>query len=101
MSLVDEPIVKMTKSGIVTSEREYEFDMVVFATGFDAVTGGLTNIDITDTDGNTLGERWSEGVRTHLGLATSKFPNMLMGYGPQAPTGFVTDLQVPNTKESV
>ena len=88
VSLRDEPIVEMTKSGIVTSEREYEFDIVVFATGFDAVTGGLTSIDIADTDGNTLGERWSDGVKTHLGLATSKFPNMLMGYGPQAPTGF-------------
>ncbi len=62
--------------------------MLVLATGFDAVTGGLTQIDIRGTDGVTLKEKWTEGARTYLGFATSGFPNMLFLYGPQSPSGF-------------
>ena len=56
--------------------------------GFDAVTGGLTAIDIRGTRGDTLGDKWANGVRTHLGVASHDFPNLLFLYGPQSPSGF-------------
>ena len=58
------------------------------ATGFDAVTGGLTNIDIRNTEGKNFKDVWTEGVRTYLGVATSGFPNLLFGYGPESPCAF-------------
>ena len=91
VSLVDlkeDPIERFTPAGIQTSSGEHEFDLIVMATGFDAVTGGLTQIDIRGTQGETLKERWSQGVRTHLGMATAGFPNLLFLYGPQSPSGF-------------
>ncbi len=82
------PIERITPDGVKTGEREHELDILVMATGFDAVTGGLTQIDIRGTDGTTLREKWTTGVRTYQGLATAGFPNMLVSYGPQAPTAF-------------
>ena len=91
VSLVDlktSPIVRVTPRGIVTGEDEHELDILVMATGFDAVTGGLTKIDIRGSDGTSLAEKWADGVRTYQGLANSGFPNLLVSYGPQAPTAF-------------
>ena len=82
------PIERFTAKGIVTTDREYQLDIIVLATGFDAVTGGLTAIDIRGTDGQTLAEKWGKSVRTHLGVASAGFPNMLFVYGPQSPSGF-------------
>ena len=82
------PIERITPDGVKTGEREHELDILVMATGFDAVTGGLTQIDIRGTDGASLREKWATGVRTYQGLATAGFPNMLVSYGPQAPTAF-------------
>ena len=62
--------------------------MIVLATGFDAVSGGLTSIDIRGTRGQTLKQKWAAGTRTYLGLATAGFPNLLYLYGPQSPSGF-------------
>ncbi len=91
VSLVDlksTPIERITPIGVRTSRREHEFDLLVLATGFDAVTGGLTNIDIQGSRGESLAEHWQRGVRTHLGLASAGFPNLLYVYGPQSPSGF-------------
>jgi cation diffusion facilitator CzcD-associated flavoprotein CzcO len=88
VSLKDEPLKKITAKGVETEAGIYDFDIIAFATGFDAVTGGLTSINLTGTNGITLKDKWSEGVRTHLGLGTTHFPNVLISYGPQAPTGF-------------
>jgi cation diffusion facilitator CzcD-associated flavoprotein CzcO len=91
VDLVDlrtEPIEAFTPKGIRTRAREVELDLVVLATGFDAVTGGLTAIDLVGRDGRTLAEHWARGVRTHLGLACSGFPNLFFLYGPQSPSGF-------------
>ncbi|MDH3681643.1 MAG: NAD(P)/FAD-dependent oxidoreductase [Acidimicrobiia bacterium] len=91
VSLVDlngTPIERITAKGVQTSAGEHELDILVLATGFDAVTGGLTSIDIRSTDGKTFGEVWADGVRTQLGVATAGFPNLLFGYGPQSPCGF-------------
>ena len=81
------PIEGITPKGVRTSEGEHEVDLLVFATGFDAVTGGLTQIDVTGT-GVSLKAHWANGVRTHLGLAAAGFPNLMILYGPQSPAGF-------------
>ena len=91
VSLVDlqaTPLDRVTSDGIRTTEADYDFDLLVLATGFDAVTGGLVSIDIRGVGGQTLKETWSGGVRTHLGMATAGFPNLLYLYGPQSPSGF-------------
>lgn len=63
-----------------------EFDVIIAATGFDALTGSLTRIDIKGKDGMLLRDRWEEGVQSYLGLSAHNFPNMFFQYGPQAPT---------------
>ena len=82
------PIERVTRSGINTSAGEHDLDVLVLATGFDAVTGGLTSIDIRGTQGETLRDKWSKGVRAHLGMAVAGFPNLIFVYGPQSPNGF-------------
>ena len=80
------PIQEITPKGLRTSEAEYEFDALIFATGFDALTGPLTNIDIRGRGGQRLRDKWSEGPRTYLGLTSADFPNMFMITGPQSPS---------------
>jgi cation diffusion facilitator CzcD-associated flavoprotein CzcO len=82
------PIERVTRSGIKTSAGEHDLDVLVLATGFDAVTGGLTSIDIRGTQGETLRDKWAKGVRAHLGMAVAGFPNLIFVYGPQSPNGF-------------
>jgi cation diffusion facilitator CzcD-associated flavoprotein CzcO len=91
VSLVDvrsTPIERVTRTGVQTSAGHRELDVLVLATGFDAVTGGLTNLDLRGTTGAMLADHWREGVRTQLGLASSGFPNLFFLYGPQSPSGF-------------
>jgi cation diffusion facilitator CzcD-associated flavoprotein CzcO len=91
VSLVDlrtNPIESVTPSGLKTAAGEHDLDILVLATGFDAVTGGLTSIDIRGTEGETLKEKWAKGVRAQLGMAVAGFPNLLFVYGPQSPNGF-------------
>ncbi|KAK4863854.1 hypothetical protein LT330_010460 [Penicillium expansum] len=76
------PIECVTESGIKTKDESFEFDMIVYATGFDAVTGSFTAIDFRGVDGVKLKDRWSEGPRTFLGLFVESFPNMMMVMGP-------------------
>jgi cation diffusion facilitator CzcD-associated flavoprotein CzcO len=82
------PIERITPAGVRTTATEHALDLLVLATGFDAVTGGLTSIDIRGTTGASLAEHWQHGARTHLGLASAGFPNLLYLYGPQSPSGF-------------
>jgi len=85
----EHPIQRITKKGVLTADgEEHELDLLVLATGFDAVTGGLTAIDIKGTAGETLGQKWQRGVNSYLGSATHDFPNLLFVYGPQSPSGF-------------
>ncbi|KIA75483.1 Cyclopentanone 1,2-monooxygenase [Aspergillus ustus] len=89
VSLVDmnaTPIVEVTERGVKTTEKEWEFDYVVCATGFDAVTGGLLQIDIQGRNGEQLQNKWKSGTKTYLGMSVAGFPNMFFTYGPQAPT---------------
>lgn len=84
----EEPIEEFTETGIRTKSGLVEVDVVALATGFDAVTGSLTMLDIRGTDDRTIKEHWKEGLRTSIGVAMNKFPNMFFLYGPQAPTAF-------------
>jgi cyclohexanone monooxygenase len=91
VTLVDvraEPIGEITPDGVRTGSRHHRLDLLVLATGFDAGTGGLTQIDIRGRSGRTLEDTWSTGVRTYLGLGIPDFPNLLVLYGPQSPTAF-------------
>lgn len=88
VDLKQTPIERITPTSVRTAAEEFELDMLVLATGFDANTGGLTQIDIIGTDGKTLGDRWKNGVQTNFGLSASGYPNLLFMYGPQSPTAF-------------
>ena len=87
VSILETPITRVTASGIETSAGHHELDVIVYATGFDAITGSYDRLDIRGVDGMTLGERWSDGPHTYVGLATHGFPNMLMVAGPQSVSG--------------
>jgi cation diffusion facilitator CzcD-associated flavoprotein CzcO len=89
VDLRENPIERVTPTGVVTADgREHALDVLVLATGFDAVTGGITAIDIRSTEGESFGEAFANGTRTHLGTATAGFPNLLYVYGPQSPSAF-------------
>ena len=70
-----------------TGGKEYAFDAIVFATGFDAMTGSLAKIDIRGRDGQTLNEKWAEGPRTYLGLMAAGFPEPVHHHRPRQPVG--------------
>ena len=79
------PITGVTPCGLVTTRAEYELDVIVFAVGFDAITGALLEIDIRGRGGQTLAARWAGGPRTYLGLCVAGFPNLFMITGPGSP----------------
>jgi len=80
------PIETITPDGLRTREAAYALDSIVFATGFDAMTGALLSIDIRGRRGRTLNEAWAEGPRTYLGLAVAGFPNLFSITGPGSPS---------------
>lgn len=73
------------KTGVHKAKAHYDVDMIVLATGFDAMTGALGNIDIAGRDGTTLRDDWAHGPRTYLGLGVDGFPNLFLISGPGAP----------------
>ena len=76
------PIEAITARGIRTTDQERAFDLIIYATGFDAVTGALDRIDIRGKDDVKLKDVWAKGPRTHLGLQISGFPNLFTLVGP-------------------
>jgi cyclohexanone monooxygenase len=89
VELVDlrvDPITRITPAGVLTAQQEYAVDAIVFATGFDAITGALLAMDIRGRDGVQLRHRWAAGPRTYLGLATTGFPNLFIVAGPGSPS---------------
>ncbi len=93
VTLVDvggDGIERFTPTGLVAGGRAHELDDVVFATGFDALTGSVVAIDIEGPDGSTMAERWSRGADTLLGLSVAGFPNLFNLQGPGSPGVFVT-----------
>ena len=81
------PIERITPTGIKTSDAEYEFDLIIYATGFDAITGSFDRIDIRGIEGRRLKDEWRDGPQTFLGILVEGFPNMLMVMGPHAGLG--------------
>lgn len=87
VSLVDiseTPIVRVTEKGLRTTERDYDFDIIVYATGFDAITGAYDRVDIQGVGGEKLRDKWKTDISTFLGVMIHGFPNMLMPAGPQS-----------------
>ncbi len=80
------PIEQITEHGLKTVDDEYEFDTLVLATGYDAMTGALRRIDIRGREGKTLAGKWAEGPRTYLGLTIAGFPNLFLVTGPGSPS---------------
>ena len=80
------PIQEITPKGIRTEDEEFEFDIIVFATGFDAMTGTFFKMDIRGRNALSLKEKWAEGPKTYLGLQAAGFPNMFMITGPGSPS---------------
>ena len=96
VSLVDireTPIERITKAGIKTTDAEYPFDLIVFATGFDAVTGPLFALNLTGVGGVTLNDAWKDGPQSYLGLMVSGFPNLFTVNGPSSPSVLANMLQ--------
>jgi cyclohexanone monooxygenase len=86
VDLRETPIESIVKHGVQTNERVHEIDILVFATGFDALTGPLNRIDIRGRGDKTLKAKWTDGPRTYLGVASHGFPNMFMITGPGSPS---------------
>lgn len=80
------PIAGVTARGVRTSERDYDFDAIVYATGFDAMTGAIVNVDVRGRDGLELRTKWADGPRSYLGLTVAGFPNLFMITGPGSPS---------------
>ena len=78
------PIERITPKGIRTSDREREFDVIIYATGFDSISGAFDRIDIRGVEGVRLKEVWKDGPQTYLGVFVAGFPNLLMTMGPHA-----------------
>ncbi|MEH2496402.1 cation diffusion facilitator CzcD-associated flavoprotein CzcO [Bradyrhizobium sp. AZCC 1678] len=87
VDITETPIERITPVGIRTSEREYEFDIVIYATGFDAITGSFDKIDFRGAGGARLKDKWRQGPETYLGIMVHEFPNMLMLMGPHTALG--------------
>ncbi|MBV6761981.1 NAD(P)/FAD-dependent oxidoreductase [Rhodococcus opacus] len=80
------PIVRITENGIQAGDVEYEFDDIILATGFDALTGPLLRMNLRGRGGLPLAEHWEQGARTYFGRMINQFPNLVMALGPQSPS---------------
>ena len=80
------PIERITPAGIVAGGEEHTLDSIVFATGFDAMTGAVLGVDIRGCDGLPIQRKWEAGPRTYLGLCTAGFPNLFLISGPGSPS---------------
>ena len=90
VDLNEAPIERVTAGGIQTSRQEYAFDIIIYATGFDAISGAFDRIDIRGIDSVHLKDVWANGPQTYLGVFVEGFPNMLMAMGPHAGLGNYT-----------
>lgn len=86
VDLRETPIERITEAGIKTTDQEYSLDLIVFATGFDAVTGPLMSLNITGSGGRRLADLWRDGPQSYLGLMIAGFPNLFTVTGPSSPS---------------
>lgn len=87
VDLTETPLERVTKTGLETTGERYDLDVLVYATGFDAMLGAFNRIDVRGADGPVLSEEWGTETKTYLGLLKAGFPNMLMVAGPQSVSG--------------
>ena len=87
VSILDNPIQRITPDGIELADRSFKFDMIVYATGFDAITGAFDRIDIRGVGGERLKDKWRRALETFLGMLVEDFPNMFMIVGPHTALG--------------
>ncbi len=87
VDIKETPIERITPTGLKTSDADYEFDIIIYATGFDAITGSFDRIDIRGVDGARLKDKWANGPQTFMGVQVEGFPNMLMLVGPHTALG--------------
>ncbi len=85
MDCLVDPIVEITEKGVRTETGETELDILIFATGYDALTGALLAFDVIGRDGRTLKEKWKDGPRSHFGIMMEGFPNLFSPSGPNGP----------------
>jgi cation diffusion facilitator CzcD-associated flavoprotein CzcO len=84
VDISETPIERITEMGLTTTERDYDFDIIVYATGFDAITGAFDHIDIEGRAGQKLRDKWGDGPSTFLGMLIHGYPNLFMPAGPQS-----------------
>ena len=87
VDIAQTPIARITPQGIQTTASHFDLDQIIYATGFDAITGALDRMEIHGAHGKTLRDKWRNGPSTYIGLLTHGFPNMLMVAGPQSVSG--------------
>jgi cation diffusion facilitator CzcD-associated flavoprotein CzcO len=91
---VEDPIVEITERGVKTRSGEVELDALIFATGYDGLTGALLAFDIVGRGGRTMNEKWKDGARSHLGLMMEGFPNLFMTTGPNGPAALANIIRI-------
>jgi cation diffusion facilitator CzcD-associated flavoprotein CzcO len=94
MDCVTDPIVEITKHGVRTQSGETALDMLIFATGYDGLTGALTAFDVVGRNGRTVNEKWRAGARSYLGLMMEGFPNLFMTTGPNGPAALANIVRI-------
>ncbi|MGB3501555.1 MAG: NAD(P)/FAD-dependent oxidoreductase [Mesorhizobium sp.] len=91
---IKNPIVEITEKGIRTQAGETELDIIIFATGYDALTGALMNMEVVGKDGRKIQDKWQSGARSHLGLMIEGFPNLFMTCGPNGPAALANIISI-------
>ena len=84
VDLNETPIERITAKGVKTTAEEYDFDLIIYATGFDAGTGAISRIDVRGTNGQTIKDKWRQELRTYMGMQVAGFPNLFIHIGPHA-----------------
>ena len=87
VDIKETPIERITETGLDTTAEKFEFDIIIYATGFDAITGSFDRIDIRGVDGLRLKDKWKGGPKTYLGVQVEGFPNLFMVMGPHTALG--------------
>ncbi|PPR10383.1 MAG: Phenylacetone monooxygenase [Alphaproteobacteria bacterium MarineAlpha11_Bin1] len=90
VNALDSGIERLTSTGLRAAGKDFVLDMIIYATGFDAMTGGVTKIKITGTGGQSIQQKWADGPRTYIGLAVSGFPNMFNMVSAGSPSVLAT-----------
>ncbi|XAH23981.1 NAD(P)/FAD-dependent oxidoreductase [Xylophilus sp. GW821-FHT01B05] len=94
MDCITDPLVEITERGVRTQAGEVELDVLIFATGYDGLTGALLAFDVVGRDGRTVNDKWKDGARSHLGLMMEGFPNLFMTTGPNGPAALANIIRI-------